>query len=151
MPFDEFKLKFPRFDATPLGQKMSQMEERGRRYSAIQAIAQEKMREDQADFLHEDAEFKSLQRAADAGVLTKTTRETDAAGRDATYIDTDHPRLTTARASRDRAEAKAKASRRHYEELRKTGCGDAALLRRLIGYLASTPAARKAVYAAHGV
>lgn len=151
MSLEEFLLKFPRFTATPLAAKLNEMGERGRKHAAFLNLTHEKMRDDKADFEHADAEFKALERAAEAGKLTKVTNEKDKSGKNATFIDTDSARLAASRSVRDRAESAYRATRTQYESLRKNGCGDAAVLHRVLGYLVATPAARKAIYATYGV
>jgi len=151
MTLEEFFAKYPKIANTAQGTTLFELERSASKFALLLNSEHDKMLEHKRDFQFEDAEVASLEQAAKDRKLTRVTHEKDASGKDATYVDTDHPRLAAARASRDRAKAAYKTSRERYETMRKTGCGDAAVLSRCLGYLSTTPAARKAIYAANGV
>lgn len=151
MTLEEFLAKFPKFADTPLSRKLTEMQRRMREHFAKTEKTHQHMLEAKSDFEFADAEYKAIERAASDRRLTRVTQERDAKGREGTFVDTDHPRLEAARTARDQAKAAYKEARTHYEMLSNSPCGDAAVLRRVIGYLKSNGAVRKAAYEHYGV
>lgn len=148
---DELILRFPRLAGTKQESILRDLERSASKFSLLLNNEHEATLEKRSAFEFAEGEYSKLELAADAGVLLRTLREKDASGKDVTYVDNDHPRLSAARAAMERAKSTYKESRARYESMRKSGCGDAAVLRRCVGYLTTTAAARKVIYAENGV